>query len=57
MEEEFAKRHGITPVYRKLFKVLWRDNYIPNKYYVSIDYNFIKRFFAQTDADAIQKTF
>lgn len=52
---EFEKMHDITEIKRNLFVSLFKDNKIKNHYFITLDYNFIRRFYAETETKAIEK--
>lgn len=52
---QFEERFDVTKVTSKLFKKLWRDNNDSHKYYITIDFNFIDRFYAENDEEAVEK--
>jgi len=51
---EFEKMHNITEIKKDLFISLFKDNEIKDLYFITLDYNFIKRFYAETETKAIE---
>ena len=55
--KDFEERYDVTFVDGVLFVDLFKDNRIPNKYYITRDFNFIERFFTDSDEDAKEHLF
>lgn len=51
--DEFEERYNVEEVTRKLFKALYRDKQDKNKYFITIDGNFIETFYAEDLKEAI----
>lgn len=51
---EFEKRFNFIEIKRDLFVVLYKSIDIENIYFITIDQNFKKRFYAETETKAIE---
>ena len=51
---EFEKMHDITEIKRNLFISLFKDNKTEKHYFITLDYNFIRNFYAETETKAIE---